>query len=207
MRLHPRLVILPKLYPCVEMLTLDWLSDGCKEVLTDVESKLDKYQSLGSNEKRSVHKIGWAATDIEPIRVRLMNNAICLSTFNTTLARCVKRYVDKLSPSYADQRRSSSHIERTELSEARILQSQATILHKLNELQLEGQEGTREAPALSLVTLENFNEEETWEGITKELQSTDLDNEHINSNQEFIRSWVSQVMLADVDEERGKCFP
>ena len=99
------------------------------------------------------------------------------------------------------------HIERTELLEARILQSQATILHALNGLQLEFQEGKRAVSAFSLVTLENLDEEETLEGITKELQSTDLDNEQISANEGFIRSWVSQVVLADADEEIGKCFP
>ena len=84
---------------------------------------------------------------------------------------------------------------------------QARILHKMNELQLEFQEGKRAAPAFSHVTPENLNEEETWQGITKELQNTDLDNEYLSSNQEFIRSWVSQVALADVYEEIGKCLP
>ena len=207
MRLHPKLIILPQFHPCVAMLTLNYSSDGCKEVLKDLESKLDKHQSLGSNWKSPVDRIGWAATNIAPLRTRLMHNASYLSTFNMTLARCVKRYAEMLVPSHADQRRSSSHNERTELSEARILQSEATILHKLNELQLDFQEGKRAAPAFSHVTLENFKEEETWQDITKELQSTDIDDEHISTNQGLIQSWVSQVVLADVDEEIGKCFP
>ena len=74
-------------------------------------------------------------------------------------------------------------------------------------MQLDFQAGKRAAPAFSLVTPENFNEEETWEGITRELRNTDLDDENISSNEAFIRSWVSQVVLADVDEEIGKYFP
>lgn len=96
MRLRPRLVLRLNLYPCVEMLTLDYSSDGCKEVLKDLESKLDKYQSLGSNWKNPVDRIRWAATNIAPVRVRLMHNAVYLSTFNATLARCVKRYAEML---------------------------------------------------------------------------------------------------------------
>lgn len=60
--------------------------EGCREVLEELESKLDKYQSLGSNWKSSMDRFPWAASDIAPMRTRLMHNAIYLSTFNTTLS-------------------------------------------------------------------------------------------------------------------------
>ena len=60
--------------------------EGCREVLVELESKLDKYQSLGSNWKSPMDRFRWAASDIAPMRTRLMHNAIYLSTFNTTLA-------------------------------------------------------------------------------------------------------------------------
>ena len=63
------------------------LVEGCREVLRDLERKLDKYQSLGSNWKSPLDRFRWAAEDIAPIRVKLMHNAVYLSTFNTTLAR------------------------------------------------------------------------------------------------------------------------
>ena len=61
--------------------------DGCKEILKELEEKLDKYQSLGSNWKNSMDRFRWAAKDVAPIRTRLMQNALLLSTFNATLAR------------------------------------------------------------------------------------------------------------------------
>ena len=76
----------------------------------------------------------------------------------------------------------------------------------MNELQLQYQEGKRAAPAFSLVTVENLDTEETWQGISKELESTNLEVESISTNQGFIRAWIDQVMLADVDEKTGKCL-
>ena len=63
---------------------------GCREVLQDLGSKLDKYRSLGS--KSPMDRFRWAANDIAPIRTRLMHNALYLSTFNMTLATYVKDY-------------------------------------------------------------------------------------------------------------------
>ena len=65
------------------------LMEGCREVLDDLEHKLDKYQSLGSNWKNPLDRFRWAATNIDPLRTRLMHNAVYLSTFNTALARFV----------------------------------------------------------------------------------------------------------------------
>lgn len=63
------------------------LVEGCREVLRDLEHKLDKYQSLGSNWKSPLDRFRWAAEDIAPMRVRLMHNAVYLSTFNAALTR------------------------------------------------------------------------------------------------------------------------
>ena len=68
------------------------LVEGCREVLRDIESKLDRYQSLGSNWKNPMDRIRWAASNIAPIRTRLMHNAVYLSTFNATLARYLSEY-------------------------------------------------------------------------------------------------------------------
>lgn len=65
------------------------LVEGCREVLIDLERKLDKYQSLGSNWKSPLDRFRWAAEDIAPIRVKLVHNAVYLSTFNATLTRYV----------------------------------------------------------------------------------------------------------------------
>ena len=94
---------------------------------------------------------------------------------------------------------SRSHSDRTQSSEAKILQ-------KLNELQLEFQEGKRAAPAFSLVTVENLDREDTWQNIVKELQTKDLDTISISTNQGYIRHWMDRVILADEGVDAGKCF-
>ena len=95
--------------------------------------------------------------------------------------------------------RSHSHGDRIRSSEARILQ-------KLNELQLEFQEGKRAAPAFSLVTVETLDQEETWQNIVTELQTKDIDTQAISTNQGYIRNWIDQVILADDDASAGKFF-
>jgi len=67
------------------------LVDGCREVMKDLEHKIDKHQSLGSNWRNPMDRFRWAAKDITPVRTKLMHNALYLSTFNATLARWVIR--------------------------------------------------------------------------------------------------------------------
>ena len=66
---------------------LSQLAEGCKEVLKDLEKGLDKYQSLGSNWKHPIDRIRWAATNVEPVRHRLISNVVLLSNFNATVAQ------------------------------------------------------------------------------------------------------------------------
>lgn len=66
---------------------LSELLKGCREVTKDLEHKLDKYQSLGSNWKSPMDRFKWAARDVAPIRTRLMHNALYLSIFNNTLLK------------------------------------------------------------------------------------------------------------------------
>ena len=87
-----------------------------------------------------------------------------------------------------------------------IQSSEAKILQKLNELQLEFQEGKRAAPAFSLVTVENLDREDAWQNIAKELETKDLDTQSISTNQGYIRNWIDQVMLDDEDVDAGKSF-
>ena len=70
-------------------------------------------------------------------------------------------------------------------------------------MQVDFQEGKRVAPAFSLVTIENLDKADTWQDISRELRASGLDDKSVGSNQDFIRSWIGQVILSDVDEETG----
>ncbi|KAL8652904.1 MAG: hypothetical protein Q9226_004067 [Calogaya cf. arnoldii] len=147
------------------------LVEGCREVLKDLGQRLDKYQKLGSKMWKSpIGRIRWAAKDIAPIRTKLLRNALYLSTFNTTLAQ-------------------SSNNDRIRTTEARILQ-------RLNEMQLDFEEGRREVPAFSSITIRTVSED-TMRTVTGELESTGISSESISSSQAFIRSWIDQVVLAE----------
>lgn len=60
------------------------LSQGCKEVLLDLEALLDKHQNLGSGASW-LARMKWAPKDIGPIRNRLILRTTLLATFNTTI--------------------------------------------------------------------------------------------------------------------------
>ena len=62
--------------------------DGCKEVLIDIGKSLDKCSSLGTSWKRPLDQMRWAATDIAPLRERLISNVVLLSSFNATISQC-----------------------------------------------------------------------------------------------------------------------
>lgn len=55
--------------------------DGCRGVLEDLQKILDKYNSLGSNTKRTWDRLGWGSKDIAKLRSRLTSNTVLLTTF------------------------------------------------------------------------------------------------------------------------------
>jgi hypothetical protein len=61
------------------------LSDGCREVLTDLEALLSKFQSLGTQAKRTFDRLRWAQDDVVALRARIVSNTALLATFNTSL--------------------------------------------------------------------------------------------------------------------------
>lgn len=63
--------------------------DGCKDVLEELQSLIDKYESLGTRSKRTWDRLGWGSKDINELRSRLVSNTLLLNT----CIRCVTRYI------------------------------------------------------------------------------------------------------------------
>ena len=60
---------------------LDIVGDGCRAVLEDLQSVLDKYNSLGTKTKRTWARLGWGSKNIAELRSRLISNTVLLTTF------------------------------------------------------------------------------------------------------------------------------
>lgn len=60
---------------------LEMVGDGCRAVLEDLQSIIDKYNSLGRKTKRTWDRLGWGSNDIAELRSRLISNTVMLTTF------------------------------------------------------------------------------------------------------------------------------
>jgi hypothetical protein len=70
------------------------VGDGCHYVLTDLDALLKKYQSLGTQSKRTWDRMRWGAEDIAELRARLTSNTALL----TAWVRCVHEFLVDLRP-------------------------------------------------------------------------------------------------------------
>lgn len=57
---------------------------GCEAVLKDLEGLLNRYESMGTNARRTFDRMGFGMEDITGIRLRLISNVTMLDAFNTT---------------------------------------------------------------------------------------------------------------------------
>lgn len=65
------------------------LIDGCKEVLTELESLLNNYESLGTQAQRSWDRVRWGLEELADVRSRIISNTSLLTAFNSSLAKYV----------------------------------------------------------------------------------------------------------------------
>ena len=55
---------------------------GCEEVLKDLDGLLAKYESLGTNSRRTFDRVGFGMQDMTSVRLRLIVNVTTLDAFN-----------------------------------------------------------------------------------------------------------------------------
>jgi len=58
---------------------LKTISDGCNTVLTGLEKLVARYESLGTQSKRTWERMRWGSEDIVEIRARLISNVTMLT--------------------------------------------------------------------------------------------------------------------------------
>jgi hypothetical protein len=57
------------------------VGDGCHRVLTDLDNLCKKYQSLGTQGKRTWDRVRWGSEDIAELRLRLISNTGLLTAW------------------------------------------------------------------------------------------------------------------------------
>jgi hypothetical protein len=60
---------------------LKTIEDGCRNVLEELQSLVNKYESLGTQSKRTWDRMKWHHNDIAELRSRLSSNALLLTAF------------------------------------------------------------------------------------------------------------------------------
>jgi hypothetical protein len=68
------------------------VGDGCYRVLKDLDNLLKKYQSLGTQSKRTWDRMRWGTEDVAELRARLTSNTGLL----TAWIRCVREFLADL---------------------------------------------------------------------------------------------------------------
>jgi hypothetical protein len=59
--------------------------DGCYEVLTDLETLLEEFSSLGTKNKRAFDRLRWGQEEVVALRGRIISHIVLLNDFKTSL--------------------------------------------------------------------------------------------------------------------------
>ena len=57
------------------------ITSGCQDTLRDLQSLVNKYESLGTQTKRTWDRMRWHSNDIAELRARLTSNTVMLTAF------------------------------------------------------------------------------------------------------------------------------
>ena len=150
---------------------------GCRSVLEDLQTQLQKYESMGTKATRTRDRIGWATVDIATCRQRL--------TTNTSLLSAYLRSVET-SPynSSANERCSSSQI----MVERRLKRY-------IKELQLGLREGSViTSQSSEIATAEEEENDVVWQQIRKEVEDVGITPDDFNANKDFIVGWIRKAI-------------
>lgn len=73
-----------------KMVSLIVAREGCRNTLDEVEEFLDKYSSLGRNQKRFIELVKFISKDVDGLKNKLKNNTELLQISLVSLSRYVK---------------------------------------------------------------------------------------------------------------------
>lgn len=84
------------------------IKEGCDMVLRDLQSLVVKYESLGTQSKRTWDRMKWGNEDIAEIRARITSNISLLTAYITTSQQCVEAKFDKFIQEFRQGKREES---------------------------------------------------------------------------------------------------
>ncbi|KAA8902680.1 hypothetical protein FN846DRAFT_74787 [Sphaerosporella brunnea] len=62
--------------------------DGCREVFTEAQALLQKFESLGTGRKKARDRLKWTQSEIAELRSRIVSNVGLLTAFKAGLLGC-----------------------------------------------------------------------------------------------------------------------
>ena len=86
------------------------IKDGCNKVLVDLQSLVQKYESLNTQSKRTWDRLRWGSEDIADIRSRLISNITLLTSFISTSQASVETKLDKFIDEFRQGKKEGSVI-------------------------------------------------------------------------------------------------
>ncbi|KAH0564724.1 hypothetical protein GP486_001886 [Trichoglossum hirsutum] len=89
---------------------LKTIGDGCYNVLEELQSLADKYESLGTQSKRTWDRMKWGSNDIADLRSRLTTNTLLLTAFMSTTQVVIEKKLDKFLREFQDGKHEGSVI-------------------------------------------------------------------------------------------------
>lgn len=94
--------------PSARVERLKTIKDGCDKVLVDLQSLVQRYESLGTQSKRTWDRMRWGTEDIAEKRARLTSNTTLLTAFLSTSQVSVESKLDKFIEEFRQGRREGS---------------------------------------------------------------------------------------------------
>jgi hypothetical protein len=82
-------IVFAQTLPLAKQEQLRVVGDGCRHVLEDLDNLVKKYQSLGTQSKRTWDRMRWGAEDISELRARLTSHIGILTGLLAALIRSV----------------------------------------------------------------------------------------------------------------------
>ena len=169
---------------------LKTIGDGCQCVLGDLQALVDKYESLGTQSKRTWDRMKWGAEDIVEIRSRIISNTTLLTAFMRWAAFQFK-YLD------------------LPLIQLLLSTSQTSVEQKLDKLISDFQQGKRAPSVVSLQTVDSLDpdDKEVWRTIRKELEDIGISVAAFDANKDFIFEWFSNAVDTGAFQEQAVSSP
>ena len=169
---------------------LKTIGDGCQCVLGDLQALVDKYESLGTQSKRTWDRMKWGAEDIVEVRSRIISNTTLLTAFIRWAAFLFK-YLN------------------LPLMLLLLSTSQTSVEQKLDKLISDIQKGKRAPSVVTLQTVDSLDadDKEAWGAIRKELEDIGISVAAFDANKDFIFRWISNAVDTGAFQEQAVSSP